>query len=304
MFENVTHSSSKSKAAFWIAKSVDELNLNSKAWYKESSKDMFSFYGQNSISKIGIDELPNHLIKKIKPTCCNDLIEIINFLIKADQTRRTYPFLKKALELSNNQSEENYILEIARKFDNKNFLINLTKFLKKKSLTYSYPSIKEKIPLKFNNKYDYALIHSIILQESAFKLNAFSHAGARGLMQLMPYTAKRVAKSINVKYYRKALLTNPQYNILLGATYIKSLLIKFKGSIPLALAGYNAGPGRVKIWLRRYGDPRKGDISYINWIESIPISETRNYVKKVLSNFVIYQKVFNEGMPKKIFNLN
>ena len=131
------------------------------------------------------------------------------------------------------------------------------------------------------------------MQESAFKLDAYSSAGARGLMQLMPYTAKLVAKSIGVKYYRKALRTNAEYNILLGTTYIKSLLEDFNYSLPLALAGYNAGPGRVKIWLKRYGDPRKKQISYINWIESIPISETRKYVKKVISNFRVYQKIFN-----------
>ena len=109
-------------------------------------------------------------------------------------------------------------------------------------------------------------------------------------MQLMPYTAKRVAQSINEKYYRKALMTNPQYNILLGTIYIKGLIKRFGGSIPLALAGYNAGPGRVKIWLKRYGDPRKNQIDYVDWIESIPISETRNYVKKVISNYRVYKK--------------
>ncbi len=111
-------------------------------------------------------------------------------------------------------------------------------------------------------------------------------------MQLMPFTAKRVAQSLKIKYYRKALTTNPEYNILLGTTYIKGLLKDFDNCLPLALAGYNAGPGRVKIWLKRYGDPRKNQISYVDWIESIPIFETRNYVKKVIANYRIYEKKF------------
>ena len=119
----------------------------------------------------------------------------------------------------------------------------------------------------------------------------------------MPFTAKRVASSMNLKYYRKALTRNPQYNILLGTTYIKSLLERFNNSLPLALAGYNAGPARVNIWLKRYGDPRKGKISYVNWIESIPIYETRNYVKRVIGNYNIYSKKFNADDIKDNFLL-
>ena len=138
-----------------------------------------------------------------------------------------------------------------------------------------------------------ALIHAITHQESNFRINAYSSAGARGLMQLMPFTAKKVAKDLKIKYFKKALTKNPQYNIILGTTYINQMLEMFDNSLPMALAAYNAGPSRVKIWNKRYGDPRTGEISYINWIESIPISETRYYVKKVISNLRIYQKKFN-----------
>ena len=112
-------------------------------------------------------------------------------------------------------------------------------------------------------------------------------------MQLMPFTAKKVARDLKIKYYKNRLTTNPEYNILLGTTYINEMLIKFKNALPLALAAYNAGPNRVKIWIKRYGDPRKKEISYVNWIESIPITETRFYVQKVLSNLRIYQKKYN-----------
>ena len=161
-------------------------------------------------------------------------------------------------------------------------------------MKYSYPLIEEYIPDKYkNSKETIALIHAIAHQESNFKVNAYSSAGARGMMQLMPYTAKRVCKSLGIRYYKKKLTTNPQYNILLGTTYINQMLKKFDNSLPLALASYNAGPGRVKIWLKRYGDPRTGEISYHDWIESIPISETRFYVKKVISNLRIYQQKYN-----------
>ena len=111
-------------------------------------------------------------------------------------------------------------------------------------------------------------------------------------MQLMPYTAKKVAKDLKIRYRKKELTRNPQYNVTLGTTYIYEILKRYKNSLPLALASYNAGPNRVKIWLKRYGDPRKGQISFINWIESIPLEETRYYVKKVLANLRVYQKKY------------
>ena len=107
---------------------------------------------------------------------------------------------------------------------------------------------------------------------------------------------------MNIKYYKSALTSNPEYNILLGTTYIKSLIKKFKGSLPLALAGYNAGPRRVEIWIKRYGNPLKNQISMIDWIESIPIYETRNYVKKVITNYRVYKSIFDVRDPES-FNI-
>ena len=182
----------------------------------------------------------------------------------------------------------------ANNLDEKSIITKLSRKLQTPSFDFSYPLIEKYIPGKFkNSKSTMALIHAITHQESNFRINAYSSAGARGLMQLMPFTAKKVAKDLKIKYFKKALTRNPQYNIILGTTYINQMLKRFDNSLPMALAAYNAGPGRVKIWNKRYGDPRNGEISYVNWIESIPISETRYYVKKVISNLRIYQKKYN-----------
>ena len=296
LFNNVSHPSSKSKASFWLAKAIEsseQLKEDSNNWYEESSNYLYSFYGQNASLKLGDFKFKIEKINTKRPEGYNHIFEIIEFLNEARESRRLFPFLRKALEMAKTDEEKNYVYDIASNLNNKNFLIKLLKNNSDNSIDFSYPTINKYIPDKFSKKNDLALIHSIILQESAFKLDAYSHAGARGLMQLMPYTAKRVAQSLKIKYYRKALRTNAEYNILLGTTYIKKLLKEFDNSIPLALAGYNGGPGRVRIWLKRYGDPRKNDIDYLDWIESIPISETRNYVKKVISNYRIYQKIYN-----------
>jgi soluble lytic murein transglycosylase len=113
--------------------------------------------------------------------------------------------------------------------------------------------------------------------------------GAQGYMQLMPRTAKEIAKSIKIKFSLNALIENPSLNIRLGAKYLEQLIVKYKGSYVLAIAAYNAGPSNVKRWIKNNGDPRKIDINIIDWIERIPFHETRNYVQRVLENLHIYR---------------
>jgi len=108
-------------------------------------------------------------------------------------------------------------------------------------------------------------------------------------MQLMPLTANSVANKMQLPFSLERLTTDGVYNVLLGRTYIEKLIDDFGGSYALAIAAYNAGPGRVRQWLHDYGDPRGGDIDMVDWIENIPIDETRNYVQRVLENLQVYR---------------
>lgn len=133
----------------------------------------------------------------------------------------------------------------------------------------------------------WTMIHAIARQESQFDRAAVSHAGARGLMQLMPGTARETATKLGLSYDTTALTTNTDYNIQLGSSYFQKLYT-FYGSYPLAVAAYNAGPGNVNKWLAANGDPRTGAVDTVDWIEAIPLYETRNYVQRVLENAVVY----------------
>ncbi|MEH6789411.1 lytic transglycosylase domain-containing protein [Parasphingorhabdus sp.] len=148
----------------------------------------------------------------------------------------------------------------------------------------SFPTM----PVPFGHESSWTIIHAITRQESQFAEGAISHAGARGLMQLMPGTAREQSGKANLSYNLSSLTDDPQYNIQLGSGYIQRMLSYYGGSYPLAVAAYNAGPGNVNKWLRANGDPRMGGIDWVKWIEEIPISETRNYVKRVLENAVVY----------------
>ncbi len=151
------------------------------------------------------------------------------------------------------------------------------------------------MPVPFGYEGDWTMIHAITRQESQFAEGAISHAGARGLMQLMPGTAREQAGKIGLSYDAGALTSDPSYNIKLGSRYFERMRDYYGGSYPLAVAAYNAGPGNVNKWLRANGDPRTGAVDWLRWIEDIPIFETRNYVKRVLENAVVYDSKNPQG---------
>ena len=135
---------------------------------------------------------------------------------------------------------------------------------------------------------NWTMVHAITRQESQFAQNAISHAGARGLMQLMPGTAREQAGKLGLSYDVSRLINDPTFNLQLGDAYFARLM-NIYGSYPLAVAAYNAGGGNVNKWLSANGDPRSGGVDWIDWLEKIPLSETRNYVQRVLENAVVYE---------------
>ncbi len=159
---------------------------------------------------------------------------------------------------------------------------------------YNYPVIST--PNKFGSRKipEQALILSIIRQESEFDISARSRVGAQGLMQLMPYTAKTVAKQAKVSYSKSRLTTSPEYNINLGSFYIAGLILDYDGSYPFAVAAYNAGPKRVKYWKKINKDPQKKQIDYVDWVELIKFKETRNYVQRVMENYNVYRYILSQ----------
>ena len=152
---------------------------------------------------------------------------------------------------------------------------------------YSRPAFPElPMPPAYSNQWAFA--HAIIRQESSFERTAVSNAGARGLMQLMPGTAAFQARRLGVPYALGRLIDDPNYNILLGNDHIQLLMSQYGGNPVLVAAAYNAGGGNVNRWLAQNGDPRLPGADVLKWIEDIPLTETRNYVQRVLENMVVY----------------
>ena len=143
---------------------------------------------------------------------------------------------------------------------------------------YAYPSASD---LDLFKDIEKELVYAVIKQESAFDPKAISRVGARGIMQIMPATGKKMSKELKLNYSKKRLTSDMQYNIKIGSYYLNSLIEEYDSYL-LALIGYNAGPRRIKRWIKKFGDPRNKNIDTASWIEKIPIKETRLYVKIVL----------------------
>jgi soluble lytic murein transglycosylase len=139
-----------------------------------------------------------------------------------------------------------------------------------------------------SERVDPALVHALSRQESEFNAAAKSPVGASGLMQLMPATARMVARQYKVQYSADRL-TNPAYNTQLGEAFLQGVIDDYGGSYFLALAAYNAGGGRVAEWMKQFGDPRNPNVDPVDWIERIPFTETRNYVFKIMETLQLYR---------------
>src|SRR6266404_2681080 len=137
-----------------------------------------------------------------------------------------------------------------------------------------------------------AVVYAIARQESTFNAKTVSSARAMGLMQVTPDAGRYVAKKFGATYDEKRLLSDQSYNVQLGAAELGDLYVDYRGSHILTFAGYNAGKGRVKEWIAKYGDPRDPKVDPIDWVERIPFSETRNYVQRVLENLQVYRVRF------------
>ena len=233
-----------------------------------------------------------------------DLVKIVYLLDELNKDKYAKDILKHLANENVEYGSEILAAKLATNISRYDFAIQIAKiasYQKRFINDYNYPIIstpryvnKRKIP-------DPAFILSVIRQESEFDMEANSHAGAKGLMQLMTYTAKIVAKQAKLPYSKSRLTKDPEYNINLGSFYMAGLILEFEGSYPFAVAAYNAGPKRVRHWKKINKNPQKKKIDYVNWIELIKFKETRNYVQRVLENYNVYRYII-EKKPIKMKN--
>ncbi|MDC2998406.1 lytic transglycosylase domain-containing protein [Candidatus Pelagibacter sp.] len=304
-YENVSYPISLSRGAYWLGRAYEKIGENeiSNNWYREATKYLTTYYGQLAFLKLnpnGKFELDKDM--KIDPKYRiqffnKELVKISYLLNELKKDKYTKHILRHLANDNIAKGSEVLAAELATSINRYDFAIQVSKiasYQKRFHNKYNYPIIstpkyinKRKIP-------ESALILSIIRQESEFDLEASSHAGAKGLMQLMPYTAKLVSKQAKLPYSKSRLTTDPEYNINLGSHYIAGLILQYDGAYPFAVAAYNAGPNRVKYWKKINKDPQKKQVDYVDWVELIKFRETRNYVQRVMENYNVYRYILEQ----------
>ena len=312
-YNNVNYPISTSRGAYWLARSYEKLGdrEQSNKWYQEASKYLTTYYGQLAFLKLnpnGKFELKKDLEvdNKYRYIFFNkELVKIVYLLDELKKDKYTKFILRHLANDNINKGSEILAAEIATSIERYDFAIQVSKiasYQKRFHNKFNYPLISTPKTINGRKIPESALILSIIRQESEFDLRANSHAGAKGLMQLMPYTAKLVSKQAKLPYSKSRLTTDPEYNINLGSHYIAGLILQYDGAYPFAVAAYNAGPNRVKYWKKINKNPQKKQIDYVDWVELIKFRETRNYVQRVLENYNVYRYILEkQPIPMKDF---
>ncbi len=301
-YNNVGYPISTSRGAYWLAKTYQRLGKNELAneWFGKASNFLTTYYGQLAFMELNPNQ-PFELSKDIEVSkeyrdyfFKKELVKTIYLLDELNEDKYTKHILRHLANDDINNGSEILAAELATNIDRFDFAIQIAKiasYEKRFHNKFNYPIISTPNYINGRKIPDTAFILSIIRQESEFDLSANSHAGAKGLMQLMPYTAKVVAKQAKLPYSKSRLTRDAEYNINLGSHYIAGLILEYDGAYPFAIAAYNAGPKRVRYWKKINKNPQKNQIDYVNWIELIKFKETRNYVQRVLENYNVYRYI-------------
>lgn len=304
MFHHVTTPQSIARASYWLAQSLDQMKLSEEStdWYKKAAQNITTFYGQVALSHLSPENRsdfprePEVTAEDIKKFDKQELIGIVHRLSQIHYDDLYRIFLTRFAEVTDDSDYKMLTAQLAHHLNRDDIAVSISRISERQwvpLVNLGYPIL----PISTISVPEKSLILAIIRQESAFQQQISSSAGALGLMQLMPETATKLARDNHIKFQKKSkfideLTKNPSLNMKLGSLYLQNLIDNFNGSYILAIASYNAGPGRIRRWINDFGDPRDPKIDPIDWIEKIPFSETRGYVQRVLEGLQLYRHKF------------
>lgn len=292
---------SLSRAHYWLGRTHEALgDYQSQIEYAEAIKYPNTFYGFLAGERLGGANLtvtlpyehnPAHLRAEFES---DPRIRAMHILGEAEHERYFTQFAFHLDDVLETREHLTLLAEIGKSYGYMKPSIRAAKQASRfqTMLTesgYPMPEAIMSLPPKFNK----AFVLAIARQESEFNYKAVSHARAYGMMQMINATAKATARKHRIPYSRSRMTRDSKYSANLGAHHLHDLLNNYDGSYIMAAVAYNAGPHRVKKWVRTYGDPRKGEIDAVDWLESIPFSETRNYVQRVIENMQVYRARMN-----------
>jgi soluble lytic murein transglycosylase len=289
---------SLARAAYWQGRAAEALGQKDRAQaaYLTAAAQNTTFYGQLAAERLApakrppLPSTPTVTAEDKKAFNSNDLVKVVRALSEIGQANEARRFLYRLTEDAPTEGQRVLAVALGAEIGHRELAVAMSRRAAMQGtqvMEWAYPTPKGFVSP--TGRPETALVLSIIRQESNFNAQAVSHAGARGLMQLMPATARHLAKKWKISHNPDDLTSNPAHNIRLGSGYLEETIDRFNGSYIMAVAGYNAGPGRPARWAQDYGDPRRSVEEAIDWIEMIPFNETRNYVQRVMESVAIFR---------------
>jgi len=302
LYKNVSYPVSKARGSYWIARANEQMGRLSEAagYYQTAASFPTTYYGQLAADRLAPEDATLPLPAQpsgVKHAALADseLARAAEIAVDTRAESVIRPFFMALGEAAETPQDYLYAGKLAIEAGHPGLAVRIAKKAMQDDIVLTdiaYPVLS--VPQAEGGAPEGALVLGISRQESEFDPGAVSATGARGLMQLMPTTAKVVAKQQHLQY-NSARLDDPGYNMRLGASYLGDLIDRFGGSYALAIAAYNAGPTHTREWMTANGDPRDPHVDPIDWVEKIPFSETRNYVQRVLENTQVYRSRIAHG---------
>ncbi|HWK32397.1 MAG TPA: lytic transglycosylase domain-containing protein, partial [Hyphomicrobium sp.] len=303
----------RARANYWMGRTAEVLGdkARAKKSYEAAARFKDTFHGLLAIQKLSpgtralsfeAPAVPS--AAHVKRFTAHDAIKAAAIAEKAKLGRHiSRVFLLNGAKIENDEAWTALAAHLARALDDTQTSVRIGKAAIARGHNlyyYSYPvhALPAYKPLRPPPEKAYLL--GLARQETEFNSSTVSGAGARGILQVMKITANHVCRDYKIKCSHAKLLSDNSYNIMIASAYVADRLDDWNGSYVLGLPSYNAGPGRTRQWVREFGDPREAGMDPIDWIERIPIEETRNYVAKVLSNIQVYRARLGEASPLRL----
>jgi soluble lytic murein transglycosylase len=291
------------RANYWRGRAAEALGQHDamRASYEAAARYPTAYYGQLARAKLGRDQIELHAPSPVLAAADGATDErvraaemlydigerdiVLYFVADLAEQSRDVAVLEALGELTGRRNHARAMLEIGKPALGRGLALD----------HYAFPTIGIPEHSPVGPAIERSVIYSVARTESAFDQRDRSSANAVGLMQVTPEAGRDTAKRFKVSYDWDRMVSDPVYNTQMGAAELSALLSEYKGNHIMTFAGYNAGRGRVQDWIKAYGDPRDPKVDAVDWVERIPLSETRNYVQRVMENLMVYRERFENS---------
>jgi len=298
--QGISNPISLSRASYWQGRTAEAMGRQqeARAHYQAAAQYPTAYYGQIARAKLGMKDLVLRSPPERPGISQHEVVRAVDLLYAIGERDIVSGMLADLGDRAQDAAALAAMGEVAIRNRDARATLLLGKSALGRGLPleqYAFPIIGIPDFRAVGPAVELPTVYAIARQESTFNQRTVSTAKAMGLMQVTPEAGRYVAKKFNVSFDAKRLMSDPIYNVQIGAAELGDLIGDYRGSYILSFAGYNAGRGRVRDWVARFGDPRDPNVDPIDWVERIPFSETRNYVQRVLENLQVYRVRFGGG---------